>query len=122
MADWRGISEGELVKEIIELWKDARMYCDKINVFDNGCRAIDMSNSRHVDSFYFRHILTLDKIRLLITIGQKYFPVGVDWDFYNVSEKLESISFENKSMVDILNGGKKCYTLAYIDDAFLGFR
>ena len=123
MADERGISEGNLVEEIIELWKDVRMYRDQIHSYDNGSGNIDYGDAKSVDISYFKHILCLDKIRLLTTMGRKYFPhSNINWDEYGTTEGQRSLSFGSEDIRDILIGECKCYAVTSADDGFLGLR
>jgi hypothetical protein len=123
MENGRGINEGDLVEEIIELWKDVRMYCDKISIYDNGNGEINDDDGRTVRLLYLKHVLSLDKIRLLIMMGRKYFPHrDVYWDSYAPEKKANVISFESETMIGRLNGEKEDYLTATADDDFLGFK
>ena len=125
MTNERGISERNLVKEIIELWKDVRMYRDKIHSYDRGDGMVNGDDTEYTSFLYFKYILSLDKIRFLSAMGRKYSSHGgVDWDEYdvNVNEYWGKLSFENENIGDLLNGSQKNYLLGNVDGSFLGFK
>ena len=85
MADERGISESELVGEIVEAWKDVQMHRDKIDSCSDSEGDISRGDFGRTDLFYAQHVACLDKVMTLVSLGKKYFQYGeTDWSKYDL--------------------------------------
>ena len=119
MADGRCIDESELVEEIVETWKDAQMFWDKVLVYEDG-GVVKSGDAEAAGIAYSRHISKLDEVRRLVTLGKKYFQHGqTDWDTYNVHNP-NVPSWDNPAdMIERLSNNTR-YTGLSVDKDIIG--
>ncbi len=127
MADnERGISESDLIEEITEILKDARLCWDKINNYAGESMEIkDADEAFSADKLYAMHVSRLDSARTLVELGKKYFPDGeTNWSDYDPIMWVEGPSFmrpeDPLEMFKVTNG--KPYRGLNVPDELLGFK
>jgi hypothetical protein len=119
----RGISESELVVEIIETWKDARMYWDKLLSHFDESGHLSPKDLVIVDGLYSQHVSRLDTVRELARLGRKYFPNGeTNWNKYDVNSDIEASWMNPTEILKGISNGTLYYKGAEISAGFLGLK
>jgi len=119
----RGISESDLVGNIVEAYKDARMYADKLKSYGDGKMKTLEKDSAATNKNYIQHLSRLDAIMEFVKLGREYFPRGeTNWDFYDPGLQFPNVPsyMEVEDLLECINAGN--YKFAGIEDDHLDLR